>query len=90
MHEGTDIPEGEMLAAPAGIITWRQGYTCQLKQIDADEHAALLSLRTDHRFAALCDTLVAYLGEDAGVSRAGELLASWIGAGIVTGVTSPD
>ncbi len=86
LQQETDVPESEMLGAPGGVVTWRQGYTCQLKPIDPVEHDALLSLRDDPRFSALCDALVARLGEDAGIARAGELLASWIAAGIVTGV----
>ena len=86
LEQGEAVPESEMLDAPAGLITWRQGYTCQLKQIDAVEHTALLSLRDDDRFSALCDALVEHLGEEAGVARGGELLARWIGAGIVVGI----
>lgn len=87
LQQDAEVPESEMLAVPGGVVTWRQGYTCQLKQIDAVEHDALLLLRDDPRFSALCDALVARLGEDAGIARAGELLASWIAAGIVTGVS---
>lgn len=86
LQQETDVPESEMLDAPGGVVTWRQGYTCQLKETDAIEHEALLCLRDDPRFSALCDALVARLGEDAGIARAGELLAGWIAAGIVTGV----
>jgi hypothetical protein len=86
LQQDTDAPESEMLATPGGVVTWRQGYSCQLKQIDTVEHDALLLLRDDSRFSALCDALVARLGEEAGIARAGELLASWISAGIVTDV----
>lgn len=86
LQQGTGAPESEMLATPGGVVTWRQGYTCQLKQVDTVEHDALLLLRDDPRFSALCDALVARLGEAAGIARAGELLASWISAGMVTGV----
>jgi hypothetical protein len=86
LQQETAVPESEMLGAPGGVVTWRQGYVCQLKHIDATEHEALLWLRDDPRFSALCDALVTRLGEGAGIARAGELLASWISAGIVTGV----
>jgi hypothetical protein len=43
----------------------------------------LLSLRDDGRFDVLCDALVEHLGEDAGVAKAGELLADWLAAGLV-------
>lgn len=86
LQQDAEVPESDMLAMPGGVVTWRQGYTCQLKPIDASEHEALLSLRDEPRFSVLCDALVGRLGEDAGIARAGELLASWIAAGIVTGV----
>lgn len=86
LQQGGNAPESEMLATPGGLVTWRQGFTCQLKAIDDDAYAALQSLYLDGRFATLCNLLVARLGEDAGVARAGELLAEWLGSGVVTGV----
>jgi hypothetical protein len=67
-------------------VVWRTGFTSRLKRVDAVAYAALCSLRDDDRFAALCDTLVQRLGEEDGVAKAGQLLAEWIGAGIVTAV----
>jgi len=86
LYDGSPPPEAAMLDVAGGIIVWRRDFTCELKQIDAIEFAALNLLRDDDRFHVLCDFLVEHLGEEAGVSRAGELLAHWIGAGIVTGV----
>jgi hypothetical protein len=70
------------------MIIWRQGYACRLKQVDIVESAALQSLRDDDRFASLCDLLAEHLGEEQGIARAGELLADWISAGIVTRIDS--
>jgi hypothetical protein len=86
--DGVTPPEAEMLDAPACIVIWRREYTSRLVQVDAIEHAALLALRNDDHFSALCDGLVEQLGEEQGVSRAGSLLAGWIASGIVTGVGS--
>jgi hypothetical protein len=88
LDQGDAVPESEMLPSPCGLITWRQGYRCRLKQIDAIEHTALLLLHDDDRFSALCDALVEHLGEEAGVARGGQLLAEWMAAGIVTGIIS--
>jgi hypothetical protein len=88
LQQGDEAPASQMLGEAGGLITWRRDFTCRLKQIDAIEYAALLSLRDEDRFATLCDALVEHLGEEAGVSRAGALLADWIGSGIVTGITS--
>ena len=78
-------PEPAMLDAPAGLLAWRQGFMSRLRQVDAIEHAALLSLQQNGRFDALCDALVERLGEEQGIARAGQLLAEWIGSGIVVG-----
>jgi hypothetical protein len=87
LQQGNKAPEGEMLDAPAGLIVWRAGLTCRLRQVDAVELTALRALRDDDRFAGLCDTLVNRLGEEQGIARSGALLAEWLGAGIVVDVS---
>jgi len=88
LQEGTESPESEMLDASAGLIAWRRGFTSRLKIIDIEEYAALQSLRDDDRFASLCEALIEHLGEEAGIAKAGGLLADWLAAGIVIGVDS--
>lgn len=82
-QSGEPWPESEMLTEAAGMMTWRQGFTCRLRQVDAVERAALSLLHDDSRFAGLCAALVEHLGEDAGVHRAGEWLVGWLREGIV-------
>lgn len=86
LQDGASPPEAAMLGASAGLLAWRQGFSSRLQQVDAIEHAALLSLHDDARFDALCNALVEHLGEHEGIARAGALLATWIGSGIVVGV----
>lgn len=90
LQDGTETPDGMMLDATGGLVAWRRGFSCQLRQIDAIEFAALSSLRDDDRFASLCDDLVDHLGEEAGIAKAGALLADWIAAGIVVDVHDSD
>jgi hypothetical protein len=85
MKEGGERPEGEMLAEPCGLVVWRRGYVSCLRTVDALEHEALLQVQANGSFGALCETLVERLGEEAGVARAGALLANWIGSELVTG-----
>jgi len=82
----TDVPQGSMLDAPGGFVVWRKGFSSQLKRVDATDFDALAGLRDDPSFAALCEKLVERRGEEDGVRRAGELLAEWLAAGIVTGI----
>ena len=87
LQEDADtVPEGEMLAAPGGFVIWRRDFTSRLRCLDADDYAALLGLFDDDRFEAMCETLVARLGEEAGVARAGALLADWLDAGVIVGI----
>jgi len=90
LQDQIEPPDAEMLEAPAGLIVWRQGFSSRLRQVDAIEFAALLSLRDDGSFNAMCDAVVKHLDETAGLSRTGSLLADWITSGIVTGVKSSD
>lgn len=90
LQDGATVPEAQMLRTPAHAVIWRQGFASRLRAADATEHAALLSLRDDARFSALCDALVEHLGEDQGIARAGHLLAEWIASGIVVAVEAGD
>ena len=86
LQDGEAPPDAEMLDKPTGALVWRQGFRPRLREADEVELAALHSLHDDDRFATLCDALTEHLGEEAGIARAGELLAAWVGAGIVTGI----
>ena len=83
LWNGEAPPEAEMLAAPAGVIVWRRQFTSCLRQVDALELAALRQLQGDGSFSALCDLLVAQLGEADGVARAGALLATWLSSELI-------
>ncbi|WP_266182903.1 DNA-binding domain-containing protein [Dyella humicola] len=85
LQDGAEPPESEVLPTPGGLIVWRHEFTSRLRFVDTIEHEALLSLRDDDRFTTWCDALVDRLGEEAGVAMAGQLLADWLAAGIVTG-----
>lgn len=79
-------PESEMLAQAGALIVWRQGHVSRLRQLDALEREALSHLSASGSFSALCDMLVARLGEAEGAARAGALLASWLRSELIVGV----
>jgi hypothetical protein len=86
MSAGTAAPDAEMLATAGGLVVWRSGFTSCLRAADALEVELLEALQQHGSFAALCELLAGRLREEAGIARAGTLLANWIGAGLVTGV----
>ena len=87
LWQQTSLPEAQMLAEAGGLLVWRRQYTSRLRQVDALELQALLHLQGEGSFAGLCEFLVARLGEEEGIGRAGELLAGWIGSELIVGIT---
>jgi hypothetical protein len=75
-----------MLGEPGGLIVWRRQFTSCLKRVDALEYEALLSIEQDGSFNTLCDRLAQRLGEEAGVAKAGALLAGWLGSEFIVGI----
>lgn len=84
--EARTPPESEMLAETGGLIVWRRGFTSRLREVDALEYRALIQLQQNGSFIDLCEMLVAELGEQEGVARAGALLASWLGSELIIDV----
>ncbi|NWC95851.1 MULTISPECIES: DNA-binding domain-containing protein [unclassified Pseudomonas] len=86
LWQQTPAPEAVMLAEAGGLLVWRRQFTSRLRQVDALEFQALAHLQGNGSFAGLCEFLVARLGEEEGVAKAGELLAGWIGSELIVGV----
>ncbi|CAM2151239.1 putative DNA-binding domain-containing protein [Pararobbsia alpina] len=84
-HDQTP-PEAFMLEQTGGLVVWRDGFTSRLQQIDGLEFDAIQQVEAHGDFESLCEWLVARLGEEAGLQRAGALLAAWIGNGMVVQV----
>ena len=87
MNDGAARIDGQMLEAAGGVMVWRRGYVSCLRALDAIEYSALTQLQADGSFADLCALLVDRLGEEQGTTKAGSLLAEWVGAELITGVT---
>jgi hypothetical protein len=82
--------EGEMLPEAAAVMVWRRDFVSSLRVIDGIEHEALAAMREHGSFATLCADLVARLGAEQGIARAGALLAGWIDAGLVAAIEHAD
>jgi hypothetical protein len=87
LRDGAAPPESAMLPAPAGVIVWRRGHVARLRVLAAPDLDALTLARAERSFGALCARLVDRLGADAGVVKAGALLADWIEAELLTRVS---
>ncbi|NWE21369.1 DNA-binding domain-containing protein [Pseudomonas sp. P7548] len=86
LWQETQAPEAVMLEQAGGLLVWRRQFTSRLRQVDALELAALQQVQAHGSFAGLCEFLVERLGEEAGVMRAGEYLATWLGSELIVGV----
>jgi hypothetical protein len=82
-------PEPAMLPQPAGTIVWRRGHAVRLRVLAAEDFDALQLARAECSFGAPCARLVDRLGADAGVTKAGALLADWIAGELLTRVSGP-
>lgn len=87
LWQAQPAPPAQMLEAAGGVLVWRRQFTSRLRQVDAMEFQALAQLQGDGSFAGLCEWLVARLGEEVGVARAGEYLAGWLGSELIVEVS---
>lgn len=86
LWEQTPLPDGAMLDVPVGAIIWRRAFTSRLKQVDALELEALLQVERHGQFGTLCHWLVERLGDKDGLTAAANMLANWLGSGLITAV----
>lgn len=89
LSSGEEAPEAVMLSEPGALLVWRSGYVSCLRAADGLEADALGTLGELGSFDTVCALLAERLGEEAGIARAGAMLADWIGAGLVTGLGDP-
>ncbi|WP_029935839.1 HvfC/BufC N-terminal domain-containing protein [Sphingomonas sp. UNC305MFCol5.2] len=83
LAEGEAPPAVAYLPEPGAILVWREGDAPRFRAIDQLEHHALLRVRGGMPFAGLCATMVETFGEEAGITRAGQLLGQWLADGLV-------
>lgn len=82
-------PAAELMPEPSAMIVWRDHFTARFRTIDPAELQALLLARSGLSFAALCEALVAGLGEEAGIAFAGACLGRWLADGLVCRISAP-
>jgi hypothetical protein len=76
-------PAAELLPEPGAVLVWRHEQVSRFRAVDRIERQALLHARAGMPFTALCDAMVALLGEADGVAFAGQLLGQWTIDGLI-------
>lgn len=80
-------PEAIELAETATILVWRSRFLSKFRAAAPEECRVIAQLRNGESFGSVCAGLVERLGEEAGTSAAGALLAQWIGEGLIEAVS---
>ena len=79
-------PAVEYFVETATLRVWREGHRCRFQTMDASETYALTYVMQGASFAELCGYLTNVLGDDRGISMAGEWLATWMRDGVVAAI----
>ena len=82
-------PAAELLEEVRSVLVWRSEETPFFRTLDADEVEIFASLEQPRRFTAICEALVARIGHEPGIARAGQLLARWADDGAVAVAAGP-
>ena len=77
-------PAAEPWPQAGAILLCRQEHFSRFRAIDQVERQALLAARGGLSFAAMCDGIVAALGQERGIAFAGQLLGQWLADGLIT------
>lgn len=88
LSTGEEPPAAVVLPARAVVLVWRADFTSCFRTLEEDEATVLGGASVGIGFRSMCGDLVASLGEERGVARAGELLGRWLRDGLVVGVKS--
>jgi len=86
LAEGAPPPPAALLPEAGAVLVWRELEAPRFRAIDQIERQALLAARAGRSFSELCEALVALLGEEAGVARAGTLLGQWLADNLVVAI----
>lgn len=86
-EEGTP-PDPARLAHPTSWLIWRQGLKNYFRSLEPIEERALEAAQAGARFAQLCTTLAATVGEAEIALHAARLVATWVDGGLIVSVST--
>lgn len=75
-------------AEPVTWAIWRPERISSFRSLEADEAAMLEALVAGCSFPELCETVVAFTGDDQALARAAGLLRIWVEGGMIAGFSS--
>lgn len=84
LDQGIPPPTAQLLAEPAGLCVWRQGWQPHFRTLDTLEYSALQHVQQGRRFAVLCQTLAEHC--DDAQARIARYLQVWMGDGLIARV----
>jgi len=68
------------------VLVWRRGFGPCFRRLDSDEVRWVWRVLDGLSFADFCDALAAETGPERGIARAGELLARWTNANLLSAI----
>lgn len=83
LAKGTEPPAAASGDESRGLIVWRRDFICRFRMLDPDEETLLARLGDGMAFERICEELAENRGVEAGIARAGALLARWAGDGFL-------
>lgn len=83
---GSDVPQPEILAEPAVVFVWRQGFETVMRHAGGVEAKIVDLSRRNMSFAQCCAVLAEELGEQEAVQEAGAVLGRWLAEGLLADI----
>lgn len=80
--------EVEVLNAGAEWVIWRPELITNFRSLDGDEAVLLDALAAGQAFPLICETAIAFVGEEQAATRTVGLLRAWIEEGLIAGFSS--
>ena len=81
-------PQAEILPDASKVLIWRREEHVVHRDLEPNEASALQAGLDGHSFADICGGVAARVGEEEAPGRAAGWLASWLGEGLLAGLTT--
>lgn len=89
LDEEGDVPPAQALAAPMGVLVWRQGERPHFRSVSSQEEVALTAMLLGRPFGDLCTLLAERFAQSNAAMLASTCLRRWIDDGVLQAITAP-